>query len=372
MSLGEQPMSQTPFQGLTPTRVLWVSTTGSAKGDGSAANPYLTLQQAVDHATPGTAIMVRAGSYVGNTQITMQHSGTATAPIWIVSADGPGQAHLTAASNNSAVLGGGGVSNIVVEGFHVSGGLNGIQFSQDGYTFTKMIDNIVVQDNTVDGAVQDGIKANGGFHVYVLDNTITNGEGQQGVDFVAVNDGVISNNEISHITGSAGLFVKGGSTGDVISNNYIHDVAGDGIGVGYHMGDLPFMPGYTGYEASNILVQGNEVVNAAGRAVAAVGAVDSTITGNSLATTGAHYEIAVTADNLTLGGVAHTFYSRDLTIAGNDLASSSREISVTAGNGTGLASHDNVVGGVFSGHVGPSADDALALASFITSVDHLF
>jgi hypothetical protein len=343
----------TPFDGLTPTRVLWVSTTGSLKGNGSAASPFLTLQQAVDHATPGTAIMVKAGTYVGNTLIKQDLSGTSTAPIWIVSADGPQAAHLVAANNTTAVLGGGGVANIMVEGFHITGGRNGIQFSQDGFTYTKMINNIVVAGNHIDGAVEDGVKANGGTGVYVLDNTIDNGEGQQGVDFVAVNNGVIANNLIDHTTGSAAIFVKGGSTADVISGNYIHDVPGDGIGVGYHMGDIPFRPGYSAYEASGIKVTGNEITGAQGRAVVAVGAVASTISGNYLGTNGAHYTVAVNADSLVTASVAHVLYSSNLTITDNTLASAKLEFMATAGNTTGVVFQDNTVGATFTGHVGP-------------------
>jgi Ca2+-binding RTX toxin-like protein len=335
-------MSLTPFDGLTPSRFLWVSTHGSLTGDGSSAHPFLTLQQAVNVATPGTAIMVKAGTYVGNTLIQKWISGTSHAPIWIESADGPQAAHLIGASQGAAVIGGGGVSNIIVQGFWVSGGRNGIQFSQDGFTYTKMINNIVVEGNLIDGALQDGIKANGGFNVYVLNNTITNGEGDQGIDFLAINNSLIAGNEIARITGSSAIYAKGGSTNDVIANNYIHDVVGDGIGMGDHMGSIPWMPGFTGYEVRNLLVIGNRVEVVGGRALAAVGAVQSDAIDNYLSNTGVDHVVNVSADTLPSGPV---LWSRDLTISDNIFDTAYKQLWVDPGNNHDLVFSGNVATG---------------------------
>lgn len=50
-------LDPTLFAGAQPIRYIYVSPTGSDKGDGTAASPYATIQKAVNAATPGTAVM---------------------------------------------------------------------------------------------------------------------------------------------------------------------------------------------------------------------------------------------------------------------------------------------------------------------------
>lgn len=69
-------------QGLQPARTLHVSTTpGPGAPDGSEANPFLALDDALRAAAPGTRILLASGSYAGATVSDVR--GTATAPIWI-------------------------------------------------------------------------------------------------------------------------------------------------------------------------------------------------------------------------------------------------------------------------------------------------
>src|SRR5262252_5677350 len=124
-------MLQIPFDNFTPTRILYVSPTGSASGSGSQSSPLLTIQAAVNLATPGTTIMVAAGTYAENVKIDV--SGLPDAPICLVSADGPGAAKIVPGSSTaaSATLSAFGEENIVISDFDVSGGnlnQNGIQF----------------------------------------------------------------------------------------------------------------------------------------------------------------------------------------------------------------------------------------------------
>ncbi len=75
-------------QGLSPTRQLHVSTSGSnTTGNGTSGNPYATIAFAAAQATPGTAVIVHAGTYTGGGFITSV-SGTATGPIWVGGAPG--------------------------------------------------------------------------------------------------------------------------------------------------------------------------------------------------------------------------------------------------------------------------------------------
>lgn len=75
-------------EGLVPIRQLHVSTSGSdPTGDGTLAQPFATICAAVREATPGTAIVVHAGTYGGGCAIYDLH-GTAAAPIWSGGVDG--------------------------------------------------------------------------------------------------------------------------------------------------------------------------------------------------------------------------------------------------------------------------------------------
>ena len=67
-------MLEIPFEDSSPSRILYVSPTGSATGSGSQTDPLLTIQAAVNLATPGTTIMVAAGTYAENVKINV--SGT--------------------------------------------------------------------------------------------------------------------------------------------------------------------------------------------------------------------------------------------------------------------------------------------------------
>ncbi len=70
-----------------PATILYVNAKASANGDGSAAAPYRTIQEAVNRAGPGTQVLVADGVY--NEAITFPRSGTAN--NWIqVKAAGKG------------------------------------------------------------------------------------------------------------------------------------------------------------------------------------------------------------------------------------------------------------------------------------------
>ncbi len=76
----------------TPTTILHVSARASAGGDGSAAAPFRTIQEGVDHATPGTQVLVADGVY--HEAVTFPASGT------------PGQWIQVKAQGSGAILDG--------------------------------------------------------------------------------------------------------------------------------------------------------------------------------------------------------------------------------------------------------------------------
>ena len=339
-----------PFENYVPTRTIWVSTSGSATGTGSQSSPLSSIQAAVNLATPGTAIMVEAGTYTGNIKINV--SGTPDAPIQLISADGPGAAKiLPSTASASATIEAFGEENIVVRGFDVSGGKihdNGIQFGMSGTNFSDMTKNIVLQDNIVHDTVKDCIKVSQGDYVYVVDNTVSHG-GDQGVDFVAVNNSVIARNDISYITGPAALFAKGGSTNVLIAENKVTHSSVDGIEVGGYSDPQWMRPGFTGWEAKNVTVVDNIVEGVGKRPLNIIGAQNCTITHNLLQSNPDYYYIvSISADNNTPAR-----NSNNIVISDNTFDHSAHWLQVLPGQGTGLQTPNNHFDGVWTGVAGP-------------------
>lgn len=261
------------FDGLQPTNYIWVSPTGSDSNIGSKTSPLKTIQAAVDNATPGTAIMVTAGIYYENVKLPTTAGGTPDKPIWLMSAGGPQAAKVVAVDQTVSTIYGYGTDNYVVQGFEIQGGLRGIQFSQSGRDFTNLVSNVLVMDNVIHDTKEDGIKIGQANNAYVVGNTVYNVVGE-GIDFLAVNNGFISYNEVYNAKSTAAaIFAKGGSTGVLIDHNYVHDIPyGDGICIGGQTGPEYFRPGFTTYEAKNVIVTNNYVEDVARRPVNVKGA----------------------------------------------------------------------------------------------------
>ena len=170
-----------------------------------------------------------------------------------------------------------------MQGFEIQGGFRGIQFSQSGRDFTNLVNNVLVIDNVIHDTKDDGIKIGQADNAYVIGNTVYNVVGE-GIDFLAVNNGFISYNEVYNAQSTAAaIFAKGGSTGVLIDHNYVHDIPyGDGIGIGGQTGTEYFRPGFTTYEAKNVIVSENHVEDVARRPVNVKGAIDSKIIDNYL------------------------------------------------------------------------------------------
>src|SRR5687768_8011083 len=133
-----------PFTNTVPTKYIWVSTSGNDGNSGSSSAPLKSIQAAVDRATPGTAVMVKAGTYTEN--VRFSKDGGADAPIQLISADGTGAAQINPAKSGYSTIIGHGVQNIVIKGFGIgfSGGDdgNGISFTQSTRDFSDMSKNI--------------------------------------------------------------------------------------------------------------------------------------------------------------------------------------------------------------------------------------
>src|SRR5262249_5217453 len=309
------------------------------------------IQAAVNMATPGTTIMVEAGTYVENIKFNV--SGLPYAPICLVSADGPGAAKiLPGAANASATIEAFGEENIVISGFDVSGGNvhdNGIQFGMSGMNFNDLTKNIVIKDNIVHDTKKDSIKISQGDHIYVVDNTVSHA-GDQGIDFVAVTNSVIARNDISYITGPAAVFAKGGSTNILIAENKVTHASVDGIEVGGYSKDLTyFRPGYTGWEANNVTVIDNIVQDVGKRPLDILAAQNCVITHNSVKSNrNYYYGVTIGPDDPT-----PALNSPTLTLSDNVFDRGAHWLQLLPGQGNGLQLVDNHFDGVWQGPAGP-------------------
>jgi hypothetical protein len=334
--------SAVPFDGLTPTRAIYV-TTGSGSGDGTQRKPFQSIQQAVDSAKPGTIIYLQPGIYNETVKIPRGASGTEKAPVWLVSQGGRGAAQIVGVTKTKPVIQGLGVRNYVIKDLTVSGGYDGIQFSQSGRDFSSLVSNIVIQGNTIKNVLHDGLKIGQADNVYVGGNTIDGVRDEEGIDFVAVTNAVIERNEVSHDgSTAAAIFAKGGSTHIKILGNYVHDVTGDGISVGGWTDATSFKPGFTGYEAKDVTVAGNRIENVGKRPVSVRGASDVTITGNYLKAS-ARYGTAVyvSTGNPKVSRIAR---SSDVRVANNVLSDVTTILKIDDGNGNGVVESGNAAG----------------------------
>ncbi len=361
-----------PFEGIPPLQVIHVSLAGSNTASGSESAPLRTIQEAVNRATPGTTIMVEAGTYVETVKFNV--SGLPGAPISLISVDGPGAAKIVpnADTTRKATIAAFGEENIVISGFDVSGGgrlENGIQFGMNGTDFTDMTANIVIKDNIVHDTVRDGIKVSHGDYVYIVDNTVSHA-GDQGIDFVAVNNSVIARNDVSYITGSApALFVKAGSTNILIAQNHVSHAASDGITVGGWTGGSTWMrPGFTEWQAKNVLVIDNHVEDCGKRPLNILGGQDSQIIHNWLESNPDYYYVVTIApDDST-----PSLNSKNILLKDNAFDRGDHWLQVLPGQDVGLQVAGNRFDNIFQGATGPHSGDLdYDLAWLPNDGDHL-
>jgi uncharacterized protein (TIGR03382 family) len=245
-------------------------------------HPGESISSAVNHAAPGDRVLVHAGTYPGSGWI--EHSGTAAAPIDVVSVDGL----------HAAVLEGGGeslrISNsgyLVFDGFEVrNSGDNAVHI--DGQSHHITLRNVYAHDAGFNG---DVLKVNQSNHIVVERSEfarpgrrdIPENPYQECVDFVDVDDSVIRDNYI-HDGGSMLVYVKAGSRNDVMERNVVADQR-DGasdpmVGLGAPS-DLWALDGEQ-YEAIDTVLRNNIIIGGKTGAIAVYDADGAFIANNLL------------------------------------------------------------------------------------------
>lgn len=322
---------------------LWVSPEGDDDHDGSRHAPLATIQEAAIRAVPGTAVLVREGDYHENVKI--PHGGSASAPIWFVSVDGPAKANIIPPNENVATILGRGTDHIIIKDFAIDGADNrsGIEFTQAGIDFSNLVANIVIIGNTIYDAGIDGIKIAQTESIDIIGNHISGGR-EEGIDFVTVWNATIAQNEVRHTEGPGAIAVKGGSNNILIKQNYVHDVGVDGILVGGWT-DADLFQLFDGYEAKNITVQDNYVQDVGKRPLNFLAAQDSVATNNFLDPNNDYFTIVnIEGDNIG-------FVSKNLTITDN-VVTKDNWLYITPGHDIGHKIANNKIGDVGLNQVG--------------------
>jgi hypothetical protein len=177
-----------PYDQILPSKEIWVATYGNDDNPGTLFSPKQTISAAIDIATPGTAIMVKAGKYT-DYLLFDNTSGINTKPVWLRSADGYGAAELIPMFPGNEVVRINGSKYVIVEGFKISGPVKvweGVAppGSAPGVYGPPAI-GVVVQNNIIISSKTSGvIDVRHSDGVYILGNDITAG----GRDAITVND----------------------------------------------------------------------------------------------------------------------------------------------------------------------------------------
>ncbi|MEM9873562.1 MAG: right-handed parallel beta-helix repeat-containing protein [Myxococcota bacterium] len=267
--------------GPTATKTLFVAPGGN--GNGSASSPFGDIEAAAAAATPGTEIVVRAGTYAGGMFIS-QLRGTAMAPIWL---RGEGDVFIDGGSNGIQLEQ---ARYLILEGFHfrnqTSNGLNiddgGAYDDPDAARYVLLRD-ITVRDTAGPGN-HDCIKMSGLDDFFVFDADLRGCPGQ-GIDMVGCHDGFVVGNRFEDLTGSAAVQTKGGSDNVEIRGNAFSNAGARTINLGGSTGFAFFRPPLSeatvNAEARNIRVIANHFVGS-DAPFAFVGCDDCLVSNNTI------------------------------------------------------------------------------------------
>ncbi len=233
----EQMVSFFPTEDYTGLIQIYVSKTGSdVGGDGTFANPYQTIQFAIDaHSNSGTVINVAAGTY--NETVIMSVDASFVAPFVLLSVDGPGAAIIDGQMNGDHVVQVRGYYN-VLDGFEIkNGGRYCVLVTRnipDGQNpFGGADSYATIRNNIVHTAVQDVIKVGHLNFVLIEKNDVSGSlsekQDDQCIDGVGVYHSLCQYNYLHDNGDGGGGYFKGGSTNNIWCFNLIADMDLSGV-----------------------------------------------------------------------------------------------------------------------------------------------
>jgi hypothetical protein len=275
--------------GLSPTRELFVDATATGTGDGSSANPFATIGQAVAQATPGTAVRIRPGTYPADTFVN-NLTGTSTAPIWIGGVPGSARPIIAGGSQALHFVR---ARNVIVHDIEVrnasSNGINAddnAQYANADAARFIVFRGLFIHD-IGSGGNQDCLKLSGLNDYWVLDSEFQRcggGGSGSGVDHVGCHRGLIARNVFTDLQGN-GVQCKGGSEDIEIRRNRFSNAGERAVNMGGSTGFEFFRPPLSttapNAEARNIRVLANTFTGS-NSPVAFVGCVDCLAANNTL------------------------------------------------------------------------------------------
>ena len=278
---------------------IWVSPDGNNNADGTESSPLRDINTAVQRASGGTVILVKAGTYREEVKVNNFSSNTsASRPVVLVSVDGPQKAVVEAFSDNGEALQIYDSSYIGIFGFKFVGSdkttqsfgsvveIDGIRGEGDHGSADG---NIVFMGNHIStaGTGVDGLRVEYVNNLIVSGNVVAGTYRGQSMDLSTVWDSSITNNTFAGKAKQA-LVIDDGSHTVEISGNSITVDADVSVKIGGDSSDKTtnFPSEFLGYAAKNINFSDNSISNNLGDGVWLAGATDSVVSGNYFNTEG--------------------------------------------------------------------------------------
>lgn len=299
-----------------PAVEVYVSVNGSDSNNGSSPKSALrTTSAAIRRLAPGVRLNFGAGTYdCAGGFIYNLYGGTA-APSSIRSLDGPRAAKFDCGSTGGGFL----LDNVhgfIFEGIELYNATNshGIQVMTDAsWTPDNLSSDILIHNSYIHNTGYASIKASQSKNITVVGNEFAYANpSRQNVEFVAVDNVVIAGNEAHH----SGLFdeIKGGARGGIIYRNYIHDSDGGIIVGGPGTGNQFLVDPTVDFEAENVRVWNNVIVNANDGAFRFWGCHSCTVSNNTFWSPNPNSAIRILPDWF---GDGTQVYNRNLRIVNN-------------------------------------------------------
>lgn len=247
---------------------LYVAPNGRSGNAGTSAAPLDRITSALSRARPGDRVLVRAGTYPGGGWINAQ--GTASAPITVVSVDGPRRAVIEGGSESLRI--GEGAAYLVFDGLEIRrSGNNTVHI--DGGSHHIWLRNVYAHHAGQDG---DVVKVNQARSIYLEGCEFafpgarddSENPSQECVDFVHTDDIVVRDSYI-HDGGNSLMYAKGGSRGVLFERNVIATQGPRAIDPMVGLGavtDSSLLDGQS-FEAADVVFRNNVVIGGTGGAI---------------------------------------------------------------------------------------------------------
>jgi hypothetical protein len=317
-----------------PKQQVYVSPNGSDFNDGtSRLTPLKSTAAAFAKAQPGTTINFAAGTYGCNVSLANMNGGT-SAPVEIYSSDGQGKAQFNCNGGPSFLIDS--VHGLIVEGIEIYNAKDHgfhIQTTNPATDGSNLSSDIVVHNTIIHDVAAAGIKNSQSVRFYAIGDTFYNTPGGQMVESVAASAVTLSNNE--GYNGLAFDEIKGGALGGIIYRNCVHDAANGIIAGGDETGTQFLIDRNVSYEARNLYVWDNVVVNTPGFAFRIVGCQTCLIANNSSWTSAPQAVLRIQPDNfVNPDGSRIPVYNSNLAIVNNLFGADTNSMDMITGDPT--------------------------------------